>query len=83
MSTEIPPPTTTHLAPLAAALDSAADRESLARVFAELADEALARCDEAPSETLWGFWLYLSENFHNKMLALREPPKQKKRRWFR
>lgn len=81
-TTATPSPTTSHLSSLAAALHSASDRESLARVFAELADETLALCDRAPSEHLWGFWLHLSENFHGEMLALREPPKPK-RRWFR
>lgn len=75
-------PTTTHLSSLAAALHSAKDSESQARVFAELAKEALALCDAAPSEKLWEFWLYLSEGFYSDALALREPPKPK-RRWFR
>jgi hypothetical protein len=82
MSAETPTPTTTHLSSLAAALHSATDRESLARVFAELADEALTLCDVAPSEHLWEFWLRQSEDFHGAGIALREPP-EPKRRWFR
>jgi hypothetical protein len=82
MSAETPTPTTTHLSSLAAALHSATDRESLARVFAELADETLVLCDVAPTEHLWEFWLRQSEHFHGAGIALREPPKPK-RRWFR
>lgn len=79
--TDIPTPTP-HLASLAAALHSAKDRESLARIFAGLAEESLALCDTAPSEELWAFWLRLSESFYGDMLALRQPRKPK-RRWFR
>ncbi|MFG2352612.1 hypothetical protein [Streptomyces sp. NPDC048521] len=82
MSAETPTPTTSHLAPLAAALHEATDSESLARIFAELADESLALCDTAPSEELWAFWLRLNESFYGDMLAMRQPPKPK-RRWFR
>lgn len=56
---------TPHLASLAAALDSG-DRAALARVFAELSEEALVLCETAPSERLWKFWLDLSETFQHE-----------------
>lgn len=60
--TTAPQTPTPHLASLAAALDSG-DRAALARVFAELSEEALVLCETAPSERLWKFWLDLSETF--------------------
>jgi hypothetical protein len=73
-----------HLSSLAAALQSSADRESRARVFAGLADEALTLADTAPSRELLDFWLGLHEDFFTEARTLQEPVRQpKKRRWFR
>lgn len=83
MTAESPTPTTSHLASLATALETVTDKESLIRLFSELSEEALALCDTAPNEKVWGFWLYLSEDFYSHALVLREPPKPKKRGWFR
>lgn len=76
-------PTTSHLSSLAAALHAATDRESLARVFAELADEAIVLCDEAPTREAWRFWLDLHESCCSDAQRLRQPAQPKKRRWFR
>lgn len=84
MSAETPTPTTSHLSSLAAALHAATDRESLARVFAELADEAIALCEEAPTREAWRFWLDLHESCYSDARRLQQPAQQpKKRRWFR
>lgn len=80
-TTETPTPTTTHLSSLAAALEPA-DRLTLARTFAELADEALVVCEEAPTQQLRDFWLRLSETFHHESQKRIAQPKPK-RRWFR
>lgn len=62
-TTPNPATPTPLLASLAAALHSGgADR---ARVFAELSEEALVLCEQAPSEQLWLFWLSLSETFQH------------------
>ncbi|MFF4489452.1 hypothetical protein ACFY0F_23635 [Streptomyces sp. NPDC001544] len=82
MSTDIPTPTTTHLASLAAVLASASDRESRIRLFSELADEAFVCAVEAPTEELRQFWGSLHEGFYSDMRTLVDPPKPK-RRWFR
>lgn len=82
MSTETSTQTTTHLASLATALHSATDRESRARLFAELADETLALAERAQTAELFRFWGGLHEDFYGKLLALREPVKPR-RRWFR
>ena len=81
MSTELPTPTTTHLASLAAALESS-DSAALARVFAELADEALALAADAPTAERFRFWGDLHESFHWESQRRLNPPKPK-RRWFR
>jgi hypothetical protein len=75
----------THLAALAAVLESASDRESRGRLFAVLADEALELSGRAPAGWLSDFWGDLHETFHYEaQLRLNPPaPKQKKRRWFR
>ncbi|MET9521493.1 hypothetical protein [Streptomyces coeruleorubidus] len=85
MSAETPAPTSTasHLSSLVAALHAATDRDSLARVFAELADEAIALCDEAPTREAWRFWLDLHESCYSDAQRLRQPAQPKKRRWFR
>lgn len=66
---------------LGAALNSG-DRETLARTFDELAEEALVVCDAAPTQQLWDFWLRLSETFQHQARIAREPVKPR-RRWFR
>ncbi|MEU3528858.1 hypothetical protein AB0E62_34255 [Streptomyces sp. NPDC038707] len=83
MSAESPISPPSHLAALAAVLHEASDSESLVRIFDELAAESLALSEAAPSEELWAFWLRLSESFYGDALAMRVPPKPKKRRWFR
>jgi hypothetical protein len=84
VETPTPTPTTSYLSPLAAALHAATDREFLARVFAELADEAIALCDEAPTHEAWQFWLDLHESCYSDAQRLQQPAQQpKKRRWFR
>ncbi|MGY1579175.1 hypothetical protein [Streptomyces sp. MN13] len=60
-------PRITHLAPLAAALESG-DR---AETFVALAGEALALYDRAP-ESLREFWLDLAETFARKGQAVEE-----------
>ena len=78
-----PTTTTNHLASLAAALHSG-DRDTLARLFDELGEEALVVCDAAPTQQLWDFWLRLSETFQHEARIAREPvPPKPKRRWFR
>jgi hypothetical protein len=73
-----------HLSSLATVLHSVKDRESLARVFAELADEALVLCNEASTREAWRFWLDLHESCYADALRLQEPVRQpKKWRWFR
>lgn len=81
MSAETPTPTTSHLASLAAALNSA-DRVDLGRVFADLADEALVLAASAPTREWFRFWGDLHESFHFESQRRLNPPKPK-RRWFR
>jgi hypothetical protein len=83
VSAETTTPTTTHLASLTAVLNSATDREALARVLTELAEEAIVRGDEAPNRETWQFWLDLHESCHYSAQELRQSAKPKKRRWFR
>ncbi|MEV5347162.1 hypothetical protein [Streptomyces achromogenes] len=82
MSTESPTPPPSPLLALAAALHSAPDGAALARIFDGLAAESVTLSEAAPSEKLWAFWLRLSEGFYGDALAMRVPPKPK-RRWFR
>lgn len=82
MSAESPAPTTSYCASLAAALVAATDRGSQIKLLSELADETLALAVQAPTEELMQFWGGLHEGFYADALALREPPKPK-RRWFR
>ena len=78
-ATPTPP---THLASLAAALD-VADRDALARVFAELAGEALELAGNAQTAEWFRFWGDLHETFHHEsQKRLPEEPKPAKRRWF-
>ena len=71
MATASTPTATPTLASLAAALHSA-DRAALARVFADLSEEALVLCEQAPSERLRQFWLTLAEDFqHEAGVALK------------
>ena len=79
---DIPTPTTSYCAWLAAALASASDRESRIKLYGELADEAFVHSAEAPTKELWRFWGSLHEGFYSQMRDLQDPPKPK-RRWFR
>lgn len=81
--TPTPTPTpTTHLASLAAALDSNS-RAALARTFAELAEEALVVCEQAPTQQLRDFWLRMSEKFHyESQKRLPAEQAQPKRHWW-
>lgn len=73
---------TAHLASLAAALESG-DRDALARVFADLADEALILAANAQTAEWFRFWGDLHETFHHEsQKRLLEEPKPAKRRWF-
>lgn len=85
---DIPPPepsapSTSHLSALAAAIEA-----DPARVFAELADEALELTSRAPSQELWRFWLdqyetlvYEAREYAAPKLAESKP--KQRRRWFR
>jgi hypothetical protein len=82
-TTATPTPTpTAHLASLAAALESG-DRATLARTFGEMAEELMELAAKAPSEELWMFVGRLHESFYYEALALREPVKPAKRRWWK
>lgn len=84
MSTETPTPSpTTHLASLAAALDSSS-RSALARTFAELADEALVLAADSQTAEWFQFWGDLHETFHHEsQKRLPAEPKPAKRRWWK
>lgn len=80
-STQLPTPTT-HLASLAAALDSG-DRATLARTFAELADEALVLAANSQTAEWFRFWGDLHESFHHEsQMRLPAEQAQPKRRWW-
>jgi hypothetical protein len=81
--TATPTPTpTAHLASLAAALESD-DRATLARVFAELADEALVLAAGSQTAEWFAFWGDLHESFHHESQKwLPVEPKPAKRRWW-
>jgi hypothetical protein len=82
-ATATPTPTpTTHLASLAAALESNS-RATLARTFAELADEALVLAANSQTAEWFAFWGDLHESFHHEsQKRLPEEPKPAKRRWW-
>jgi hypothetical protein len=81
MTTATPTTPTAHFASLASALESG-DREVLARTFGEMADELMELAAKVPSEELWMFVGRLHESFYYEALALREPVKPAKRRWW-
>ncbi|QIJ61430.1 hypothetical protein [Streptomyces sp. JB150] len=85
MSAQTPAPVEiTHLAALAAAMESASDRESRGRLFAVLAEEALELSRCVPAGWLSDFWGDLHETFHYEAQVRLNPPAPKqKRRWFR